>query len=351
MNRTLTSLLAAAAVVGATGGTVAAVSLGGPARDRDPSALDAGSSSADATTPDAADPVFWTNGRVLRDGDREVRYDLPAPPTSLARASDAWVVTTFVDPTVSDVHVVRPDGSVTYLAGVNGEGDVSPDGTRYVGVDDLTQRPTVWDLATGEEVEVISGATPDQESVGGAQFVDDDTVAAGWRPARGPDVVLSGDLGSDERTVVSDDWAGAWSISPDGRWFAAIARTGADAETGFELCALLAPTDRSDEGVTDCGSTFFGLPVFAPDSSAVLAYDTAADPRLLPTGGGGPSDLVTPATTVDVALLDRDRVLVLSSADAAGDGTVVSVCDVAGECDDVDTFGDAAQTAVLGSRS
>ena len=404
MNRTLTSFLAAAAVVGATGGTLAAVTLagdgggdggndGGSVAGRGPVAsagtsTPTGSSTpgqqGDApTTPSADDgsngpgepgEVFWANQRVLQDGDLEVRIQLLDAPASLERATGSWVVTTRSSPQEPsyEASVVRPDGTVTFLADTFGDGDVSPDGTRYVAMKQDASGYGVWDVASGEEIETVStGATPDQYPVGGAQFVGDDAVAATWSDDRGRDAVILGRLAtapddpdydeSDEMTLVSEDVVGPWAISPDGRWFAGISRTAKDAETGFDACALIAPVvgpaDSPAPGMTDCGSTFSGVPSFKDDSSAVLAlpYDTDGfGPGLLrplvTSGTSRPAQIDLPDASLAAVYLRDDLVVVLGAKNLQGDATTISACNSTG-CESLFRPDDAAATAVLGTTT
>lgn len=409
MNRTLTSFLAAAAVVGATGGTLAAVTLAGNGDGDEGSdagrgpAASAGTStpSGSPTTPSTTPPttpsrpgetptnpsaddggagpgepgeVFWANQRVLQDGDLEVRIQLVDPPASLERATGSWVVTTRSSPQEPsyEASVVRPDGSVTFLADTVGDGDVSPDGTRYVAMSQDGSGYGVWDVASGEQIETVSdGATPDQYPVGGAQFVGDDAVAATWSDDRGRDVVLLGRLETapvdpsydepDEMTLVSEDVVGPWAISPDGRWFAGSSRTAKDAETGFDACALVAPVvgpaDSPAPGTTDCGSTFSGVPSFKDDSSAVLAlpYDTDGfGPGLLrplvTSGTSRPAQIDLPDASLGAVYLRDDLVVVLGATNLQGDATTISACDSTG-CESLFRPDDAAATAVLGTTT
>ncbi|WP_148614660.1 WD40 repeat domain-containing protein [Nocardioides rubriscoriae] len=381
MNRTLVTLLATAAVLGTTGGTLAATRLaadGGPARDPGGPGVTARPSTTPSTTaatagstprepvppgapagraPGAPGDVLWANQRGLHDGDQVVPLDLDDRLASLERADGAWVITTATSPQEPsyEVSVVRGDGTVTFLADTFGDGDVSPDGTRYVAMVGAGGGYGVWDIATGEQVDgVTHGQDGDQFPSGGAQFVDDDTVATTWSGDDAVNRVLLSNLGSADRQLVGSDVAGSWAISPEGGYFATTSSAGQDLDTGFADCALVSPTGGPDDALVDCGSTFAGRPSFAPDGDTVLTLPAGTDgfgPALLRpvgTGDGKPREaIVVPEATLDGAYLRDGVVVVLGAKNYDGDGTVISTCTTRG-CEEVARVGDAAGTAVLG---
>lgn len=385
MNRTLTALLAAAAVVGAAGGTVAATALGDdetpPTASEAPSATDgpirsdgssppSESSGAATRGPGEVGDVLWGNQRELHDGEQVVEYQLLDPPASIERAAVGWVVTTGTSPQEPsfEASVVRPDGSVIFLASTFGDGDVSPDGTRYVAMRGNGTGYGVWDVETGELVGVVDRGTDDaQYTVGGAQFVDDDTVATTWTVNNTRRQIVASDL--DDVTVdgltadpaaLSDDVVGAWRISPDGRFLAGTSRTARDAETAFEECTEIIDLNRVVPRNRDCGSRFDRRPTFSTDSTEALAIPFDSDGfgpgafRALSLEGfggeAGQRGLEAPEATLAGVYLDADRVMLLRAQDDDGAGTIVDVCDIDTDtCESVAEVGDAASTAVLGS--
>ncbi|MCW2812850.1 MAG: hypothetical protein JWN84_305 [Nocardioides sp.] len=378
MRRTLTALLAAAAVVGSTAGTVTAVRLGADGVDRRDarsaaaSAVDpAGSVGSDDESPEVApdpraDQPLWLVRQALHDGDIVVEVNRTRFPHSLQRYDGGWVLTELIDEDnfERETLTIAPDGEVTPIAETLGDGEVSPDGRRWVALALDGSGYGVWDLATGERVETIAeGRTPEQKGAGGAQFVDADTIATAWSaPDRATEVLLS-DLGSAERTVLADDLdpQTRWSVSPDGQWYAGTVRVD---DPRAPSCVVVRPVDGSSAGRTDCGGViagFPGLPRFALDSSAVLTVpaDRGEIPGLLrpfdwrpvPTGDNPvPPRIPSPDDTYDGVYLGDGRLAVLGTKefDISTDGVRVFVCDAAG-CDLVGTSENNSLYGVLGS--
>ncbi|MEO9324700.1 hypothetical protein ABFT23_14495 [Nocardioides sp. C4-1] len=393
MNRTLTLVIAAAAVVGTTGGVVAATMATGPddeqpaARATDasspsgtPSRTPSGTPSGTPTSGGGEQPVpsddppgpgrpgdlLWANQRLLHDGDTEIEIDLDNVPYSLERAAGGWVVTVKTSPQEPSFEAIylRPDGTRQLLGETFGDGDVSPDGTRYVaqGLDDPNQGYTVWDVASGEQVDgVLYGTAEGQTATGHAQFVDDSTVATGWRDDRDVELAVASHFdGSDDRTVLADDLVGAWSISPDGIYIAGtVAGSGKPGDT--TICAMVMRTSNLDSQVVDCSLAFPGLPSWSTDSNSVLAEPTDGEgdgPVFQPLAANGTDQLAAiqnPPVDAEVirgAFLDEDVVAILTGGDRDGDplvGTEVWACDSTG-CEGTQRLGDDVATAVLGRQ-
>lgn len=370
MNRTLAAFLAAAAVVGTAGGTLAATSLG--ADDESPTGsrrTDGPTASDPAVTADPADPtglpddrtdqVLWADRSELHDGGTTVSLSLVDPPLSLQRYADGWVITQSIDPAepAYQTSVVAPDGSVTPLVESFDFGDVSPDGTRYVAQSLDGTGYGVWVIATGERVETMdSGTTSDQGSIGGAQWVDDDTIATTWSGDAAADSVLVSDLGTDTAEVLADDVYGEWAISPDGAWFAG---TLLDVEGGAsnEGCLVIRPVDGSSDGRTDCGGRPLGMPSFAPDSSAVLTVPAGSDGfgpssfRPVPTGESRvPAAIEGPEAGLTAVYLADSAIAVLGAKDYSDqDGTRIYTCRADVGCEPIGRSSRPYADAVLGT--
>lgn len=364
MNRTLSTALVVAAVVGSTAGTVVAT------RQADSGAQTASDGSG-TTGPEAepsTDGVLWVDRAGLHDGDTTVDVGFVDPLASVQRADGGWVVAEAADTLVGfspdfktfQVSFVRPDGTVSVVARTNGAGDVSPDGRRYLAGTTEIDGYGVWDIASGERVQTIDGGrTLDQLSIGGAQYVDDDTVATTWfdfEPGSGPPEVLLTELATSEQRVLAEDTVGDWGISPDGRWFvSSLAVEGeVDPEPGAdpmadqtggttEGCTVVRSVAGGRPDLVDCGGIVEGVPVFSPDSGAVLTLTGDADFlsgfRSLPLDGG-PDRLSIPVPVPPdgdwrAVHLARDRVVV--ARPARGGGTRILLCVVDDDCGVVGT--------------
>lgn len=369
MNRTLAGFLAAAAVVGATGGTFAATSLGGDQESPDGSRRTNDQTASDpATTAGPTDPaggpddrtdqVLWADRTALHDGDTTVPLDLVDPPLALQRHADGWIIAQSIDPAepAYQTSVVSRDGAVTPLVQSFDVGDVSPDGTRYVAQALDGTGYGVWVIATGERTETMdSGIAADQGSTGGAQWVDDDTIATTWTGDAAADVVLVSDLGSDDPRLLADDVHGEWAISPDGAWFAGtlLDLQGGVLEKG---CLVIRPVDGSSAGRTDCGGRPLGLPSFAPDSSAVLTVPAGSDGfgpavfRPVPTGTGRvPAVIEGPEAGLTAVYLADSTIAVLAAASYDDtEGTRVHTCRADVGCEPAGRSGQPYADAVLG---
>jgi hypothetical protein len=357
--RRVLGVAAAAGVLGAVGGAVAAASLGGGPEDaaRDDGTGRTGGQSGDRTSDQAgpgeprAGRVLWADRATLHDGDTAVPLRLVDPPAAVQRFAGGWVVSTIsdypLDLLARQTSVVRRDGTIEFLAETVGPGDVSPDGTHYLAAA-TDGSYAVWDLRTDEVVDRVRGGRRASQTVqGGAQYVDADTVATSWLSRFGdaPEVLLS-DLGSDERELLADDVAGEWAVSPDGRWFVGSLAVARPDRAPAEGCTVVRALDGRTPDRRDCGAAVTGVPSFLPDSSAVVAG--SGDFELLPLGGdAGPRTVSGPSGSFVAVALDRQRLAVVAPAD--GGRTTIQVCSVGAGCDQVGRTDDGARNVVLGS--
>lgn len=376
MRRPLLASLLTAAVIGASGGTVVANRLGddrGDAGDvgadgnaTDPAAAPAGwpSRQLDGRPDRRYDEPLWIDSVGIHDGDEEpVRPDPALPidpiqtgvvdkaPFALQRFVDGWVVNVGTAET-STVYVVGRDGASQELATVAGLGDVSPDGTAYVAQLAGDEGYGIFDLGSGERTDLVAtGTSANEQPTGRAEFVGDDTVATGWRDAEREAVVLA-PLGSAERTVVADDLAGPWTISPDGAWLAGSRATEEDGER-VAGCVVLRRVDGEGRGRTDCGGTLIpsagaeAMPTFDRDSREILTEDVdsvlgdpdfGGDPRFRPVSveGASPERIDAPRGVFYAFLLTSGRVVTLGAEDYEnGSGARVALCRTGGGCEDL----------------
>lgn len=392
MNRTLAVALAAAAVVGTTGGALAAGRwLPSPDPGRPVAGAPSGTPSDSPTSSASGSPtgsptgvppreepdpddVLWANQRAIHDGDTvvDLQPGLLSPPTALHRTATGWLVTVSTTPGTpvigqQEVYLVDTAGRLDELAEINGTGDVSPDGTRFVAMRDAGAFPyAVWDLASGERVEAVDHPLrPTQYAAGRALFADDGaSILAAWYDddERRSHEVVATRLGSGESRLVSADLVErTWGASAAGDVVAGVSRSSRTDLEGLEavgVCVALVPTDEPGSPVEDCDHTLTIAPSFSADGSEVLAvtaYQDGPGPgafsALDTTDGTEVGRVRVPTIGLDAAYLPDGRVVTLSPARLNGAGTRVRVCEVGGGCEPVGESDDDASTAVLGTTT
>lgn len=360
-NRTAALVLAVTAVVGISGGTLAAALT---ARDVAPSGTssdtlsDLSASTAPAIAADPAVP-YWATPGEIHDGDQVVpiRTIVDGALGTLTRISDGWLLTTRqVTPGVPfTAYVVRPNGEASRLVDFAGSGDVSADGTEFVALAidaDGARRYQAWSTETLELIATIEaddvGLTDDDPS-GAAAFAGGHVLTT-WR-VDGEHRVLDLDRVSGTHDEVA---AGVqeWAVSEDGDTLVANVRN-SDLSADFGTCAYF-QTPATPPGITDCRSRFYDDPALSPSGQRTVTVDARTD-------GFGPggfdvvetseaqvvATVVTPGPTLDGHLLGEDELMVLAAKNYDARGRVVSVCDLAGSCEEI--FRSTDSDAVLGS--
>ncbi|SDS99534.1 hypothetical protein SAMN04488570_3241 [Nocardioides scoriae] len=365
MNRTTVVAVAAAAVVGTVGGSLAAT-VRGDAPASAPAAARSAGSTPDSTRSAAPGSLLYLTDGVIHDGGTTVPFDRPGVPDQLARTANGWVVSMRADPPArgaGSLWVVLRSGT-SYRLGQMPRWDLDTAAERVVGYDVQADHLSVWDVSNGD---VTAGlAQPDTSLPPTPQFV-------------GPDVLVQEDVDGQPATSL---WTPGESrsrlvgvgmadlvASPDGQWLVgSVGPDGSASAEGGNSCLQVLPTPRQREVAESDDETSWWRTcdwrtaqqrgAFSPDSSRVLAIPSDSD-------GYGPGEVAVfetesrrrmvasfllPQFTVRIDWADADHLYLTGTATADPESSRwwVKRCDLAGECEDVVT---STSRVVVGSGS
>ncbi|WP_028656977.1 hypothetical protein [Nocardioides sp. J54] len=384
MNRTTVVAIAAAAVIGTTGGVTLAVA-GVGSGDRDPGASDRttpGGSSTDTTATDttatdpatdassssdggAPQPLYYADG-AIHDGGTSV-----AVPTEVAAndvyelyaVSGGWLVVNGEDDSSSDIvytgTYVQQDGAAWRIGEWRGAADITADRRRVVYSDRFKWHVATFADRTTEALDVLDGVGKE------LPFMEVDTLREGV--AIGPEGIISAyDAGGTSRLAQTekDHWTHEeWGprgvdvplTSPDAtRAVASYPHPDLAPDSPFGSCLTGGATDDTGSWWEECEVGPASPEPWSPSGAGLLAMGTASD-------GWGPSWLrvVDPLTGEELSEVDPGNLLVRGQW---GDETTVfalvlddrdfsgriKACDTGtGKCTEVKRVSDSA---VLGSR-
>lgn len=330
--------VAAAAVIGTTGGTATALRTDGPAAT---GRAGSGAGASTASTAEAA--PLWATPGAIHDGEKVVEVRGMNRISSVRRLPrGGYLATEAVSPGTEDpaqrVYRVSPKGRADLVTFVRGVGDVNADGTRFVGLALRSDRYVVREIATGRELaEVSVGPRRGSRPTGAAAYLDD-RVATEWRaPKAKRSYVSAVTPSSDEPPLVLAEGLSEWNVSAEGGRIAGN-QPNRDANADSNRCAVTGTLGQKK--TIDCGHWFYGRQAaYSPDGSRVLAV-----PALTDGFGPGRFDVLNswdgsveakvdlPDWAQEGAFLDEDTLMVKGATDGDGTGTVIYVCEVDGQC-------------------
>lgn len=337
MHRNVVAALAAAAVLGTAGGTIAAVA-GAPeeaGRGDDPAASSAPDPAWDGG---ATGEPLWATDTTIHDGDRTRQVDGMGALGEVRRLPDgAYLALDRVERpgATAGVYRIGRDGMAESIGFVSGRGDVDSTGTRFVGLDAERNAYLVLDIADGTVLHTIEdGVQPGSRPGGAASFAGEDVVTE-WEVdgRRRPSVVRSGPDGEDAEEVARG--VRNWDVSTDGDILAGNAAPD-DLRAEIVDCARTGPIgDAETERSIDCGVRFYTSAVFSPAGTSVLTVDAMTD-GFGPGGfevldaatGRSRGEVPTPALTTSGVFLDEDRLLVQSALNTEGAGARLHTCSI-----------------------
>lgn len=371
MNRTAVAALAAAAVLGTTGGITLAVSTVGSGDDDPPAGRPSASGSTPAddgpSTADPADPVplYYADG-AIHDGTTNVAVPTQVASgtvSGLAEVDGGWlVVTSDADSSGDAVHVgtfVPESGEAWRIGEWRGNADITAERDRLVYSNRVTWHVATFAERTTEPLDVLDGLGEEPPYM--------DVVGTLPGVAIGADGVISGwEDGDTTRLVVTeeDHWTHQeWGprgvdvplTSPDGTQAVAAYRNKDYApENPVGDCLTGGASDDAGSWWKQCEVGPASLEPWSPSAERLLLRGTSND-------GPGPSwvRVVDPATgeresefdpgglLAGAVWADETSVFTLTFDDRTL-AAMIKRCDTAAEsCEDVKRVSD---TAVLGTR-
>lgn len=337
-NGNLIAAVAAAAVVGIVGGTITALSI---TREPTSAPSDAPPSPSASRTalpdpPDSSAPL-WSTPTTIHDGERAIEVMGMEGVGQVSRLPQGGYLA-LTPPSGQEpsfgVYRVRPDGVARLVTFILGRGDVSSDGTRFVGLDLDQGIYKVWRIASGKVVQRIPAGTRPGSRVGAVAAFTPSGVLTGWWDGEQPYVIET----SPGQTAEVASGLSDIAVSVDGAYLAGQAAN-PDPQATSTVCAWVGRLD-AERRWRDCDTAFYaGEPRFSPQGSRVLGVPADTD-------GFGPGAFVVldsrtgervatvpaPPLTLEATLLDEETLLVRSALNGDGHGTVISTCDLAGDC-------------------
>ena len=343
MNRIATMAIAATAVAGIAGGTVAATSrIGLDGSSASPDGSGGSGSTGTGTTalePEEA-PLFYMSARKIVDGSTEVpvRGVTIDNVRSLERVSGGWFVVSGTSPQEPAFRgtYVASNGATTDIGKFFGQWDVDAEGDSVVAMfGDVYQ---VRDLTTGEVTDEIQGVEGAESALGDAAFSGNDIVAS-WRDKDENRLVVGVDPDTGEQYELSNSILN-FTTSPDGRRIAGEQVRGHEAEG--DTCFAGGPVRgaEGDKSWETCDWRSNALrPQFSPDGTRLLAvpYDTegfgpTAIGVLDAATGQAAERFDVPEATTDAAWGDETTLFTHGYQDFEMTGGVIYRCTLGGDC-------------------
>ncbi len=372
MSRSTAAALIAAGVVGIAGGTVCAVvrgdgASGAASASRSPTTTPSPSvrvpAPATSAGPSSALPgsgsILYAGNRTIHDGKSTIRYDAPfGTPHRLVRSADGYLIEQATSAQLPNFRIyhVTPDGSTNRVADLAERWDLDATGTKVVGTDLDTGRPTVWDLTGRVAARGRSFAHPVTAVWQGDRVLvseEDEPQGAPpgndrepwrlftWDPSTGT-TRNTGSPGMRGLTATVDGSLLSGSVNVDG---VATWDTYACLRVATAPGAPGAPSAPATDWTTCDWRAAGGVSqVFSPDGSRILAVQSQDD-------GFGPAEFasfatdkgpsagvkafLTPDWTQGATWLDGDHLLLVGRTD--GDltprtGSWIRTCDLSGDC-------------------
>lgn len=358
MKQMYVATLAAAAMVGAVGGTTLALrsppdAASGSTRTPAATASSSPGSPASAVptrTPaiDASEPL-WTTPTSIHDGDRVVDVVNVGDIDQVWRTSDGYLATqtaTPSDPAVG-VYRVAPDGLAELMTFILGRGSVDPTGQQFIGLDLDSRTYQVREITTGDvQFTVEQGTRPESSPTPSpaADFAPDGVVTQ-WRTSVDGEkeryLVHTQDADTSTSTEISEELTGWASSATQDLLVGNTRNPDPQAYSGFCLLTgtALGDTDR----VQNCDlSTYGKRAVIDASGTRVLAVPAMTD-------GFGPGNFTVvdirtgevqgsidlPEWSTQGAFLDQDTLVVHGAYNGNGKGTVIYRCELHTGCREV----------------
>lgn len=340
--------LAAAALVGAVGGTTLALTGADPgARGTDPAggtSSSAAPSAGRSSGEGAETQPLWATRTSIHDGDRVIDV------TNMGNVGVVWRLPTgylateavSVDQPAVGVYRVSPTGLARLVTFIRGQGDVDQSGRRFVGLDSEARQYRVLNIASGTVVQTVAqGTRPDSRPGEAAAFTPDGVVTEWRQPDSNSSYLVRTDENGDSTELGS--YASDWGVSPTGDLLAGNTRN-PDRTSNAGSCLSTGSLTESDERVQNCELRVYDERApLSPSGSQVLAVPALTD-------GFGPGvfavvDIATgevrgevelPPLALAGALLADDTVLVRASINDSGQGTVIYRCALDARCEEVE---------------